>query len=97
MSSPIDKKTLEYLANLARIELNPKEEKKLLEDLKKILDHFEELKELDTKNVEAMAGGTNLKNVFRDDETAAATNKQAGVHAFPQTEKGFLKVPPVFE
>lgn len=97
MPSLINKKTLEYLANLARIELDPREEEKLLKDLQKILDYFEELKTLDTKNVEPLTGGTRLKNVFRDDGERENTNHGAGVEAFPETHDGFLKIPPVFE
>lgn len=103
----IDKKSLEHLAELARLELEPKEEEKLLNDLQKILAYFEELKLLDTSDVEPMNphtkfgvgvnGGTNLKNVFREDEERENTNTGAGVDAFPESERGFLKVPPVFE
>jgi aspartyl-tRNA(Asn)/glutamyl-tRNA(Gln) amidotransferase subunit C len=97
MSSPIDKKTLEYLAKLARLDLKPKEEEKLLKDLQKILDYFEELKEVDTKDAEAVAGGAELKNVFRGDGERENTNQGEGIGAFPESEKGFLKIPPVFE
>lgn len=48
----INKKTLEYLAELSRIELEKKSEDKLLKDLQKILGHFEELKEVDMENVD---------------------------------------------
>jgi len=97
MPSPIDKKSLERLAELARIELDPKEEERLLQDLPKILDYFKELQELDTSNVEPMAGSTTLKNAFRDDDASEKTNLRAGVEQFPETENGFLKIPPVFE
>lgn len=96
MSSSITKKTLEHIINLARIELTEKEGEKLLKDLQKILDHFEELKELDTKNVEPMTGGTRLKTITRDDTTRENTNRGAGTDAFPKSKKGFLEVPPVF-
>ena len=92
----IDKKSLEHLAELARLELNPGEEEKLLNDLKKILDHFEELKSLDTADIEPMTGGTSLANVFREDEERKNTNQGAGIEDFPESEEGFLKVPPVF-
>ncbi len=92
----IDKKTLEHLAELARLELDPNEEKKFLEDIKNILDYFEELKSLDTSNVEPMNGGTDFKNVFREDEERENTNAGEGVDAFPAPKEGFLKVPPVF-
>lgn len=105
MSSSIDKKELEHLAALARLQLDPKEEEKLLTDLDAILEHFKELQGLDTSTVEPMTGGTDLKNVFREDGANndaeggghENTNRGAGVDAFPESEDGFLKIPPVFE
>jgi aspartyl-tRNA(Asn)/glutamyl-tRNA(Gln) amidotransferase subunit C len=97
MASPIDKKTLEHLAKLARIELAPKEEEKLLKDLQEILGYIEELREVDTSTILPMTGGTDFKNVFREDDGPANTNRGAGVEAFPETKDGFLKIPPVFE
>ena len=95
MASPINKKTLGHLAKLVRIELDEKEEKKLLKDLEKILNYFEELKILTTKDVRPMTGGTLLKDIFREDESRTKTNEGAGREAFPDTRKGFLKIPPV--
>ncbi len=97
MPSPIDKKTLEHLAKLARIELQPQEEEKLLRDLREILGYIEELKEVDTSAIAPMTGGTDFKNVFRDDDGSVNTNQGAGVLAFPESKDGFLKIPPVFE
>ncbi len=97
----ISRKSLEHLAELARIELTPEESKKLLKDLKKILKHFEELKELNTDKVEPMTGGTLLRNVFREDEVdfgkkSEMTNIEGRIiDSFPEVEKGFLKVPKV--
>ncbi len=97
MSSSLNKSDLEHLAKLARIELDPKEEEKLLKDLGNILDHFKELQELDTANVQPMTGGTDLKNVFRSDTERENTNRGEGADAFPEKKDGFLKIPPVFE
>jgi len=97
MSSSINKEELEHLAKLARLELDPSEEEKLLSDLGNILEHFKELQELDTSNVPPMAGGTDLKNSFREDTERENTNRGAGTEAFPESEKGFLKIPPIFE
>lgn len=97
MTSPINEKTLKHLAELARIELNPREEDKLLVDLQKIVDYFEELQELDTAGVEPMAGGTDLKNVLREDDERKNTNARAGRDDFPEEKDGFLKVPSVFK
>ena len=97
MASVITKHELEHLAKLARLSLDPKEEEKLLHDLGNILEHFNELKSVDTAHVAPMPGGTDLKNVFREDTERENTNRGAGVEAFPEKEKGYLKVPPVFE
>jgi aspartyl-tRNA(Asn)/glutamyl-tRNA(Gln) amidotransferase subunit C len=100
-TSGIGKKELEHLAQLSRIELDPREEDKLIADLGAILGYFKELQELDTANVPPMTGGTDLMNVFREDTVEAGahenTNRGAGVDAFPESKDGYLKVPPVFE
>lgn len=96
----INKNTLEYLAGLARIELDKKSEDKLLKDLQKILDYFEELKEVDTKNIEPMTGGNIFtENVFREDELGTSNQELATrlKEMFPEEKDGFLKVPAVFE
>jgi len=95
----INKKTLEYLAELGRIDLDERSEDKLLRDLQSILEYFDELKEVDTENIEPMAGGTIGKNVFRDDENGenGKTKNENLVEQFPDEQNGYLKVPPVFE
>lgn len=98
MPTLINKKTLEHLAELSRMELKGKNEEKLLEDLRKILEHFGELEGLDTKNVEPVAGGTAVENVFREDGADCKLRAENGklTGAFPEKENGYLKVPPVF-
>ncbi len=93
----LTKRDLERLAALSRIELGPEEEEALLGDLKKILEHFRELQELDTSDVPPMAGGSDLVNVFRGDADRENTARAAGTDAFPEKEGGHLKIPPVFE
>ncbi|MEE8131522.1 MAG: Asp-tRNA(Asn)/Glu-tRNA(Gln) amidotransferase subunit GatC [Candidatus Paceibacterota bacterium] len=99
----INRENLKHLTELARIEIEEKDEEKLLKDLQEILDYFEELKEVDTKNVESMSGGNIfLSNVFRNDTDSyglyadlyGRNEKLKGV--FPEEEDGFLKIPPVF-
>ena len=96
MASPINQKVLKHLANLARIDLSEREEKKLLDDLRSILAYFEKLQELDTKDVPARSGGTSLENIFREDTARIDTQKQRGAESFPEKSGGFLKVPSVF-
>lgn len=92
------KKDLKHLSGLARLELKENEEEKLLNDMQKILEHFEELKELDTTGVEPMTGGVFHKNVFRDDNSGrSGLSAQTSIEAFPEVDGKFLKIPPVFE
>lgn len=93
----INEKILKYLADLARIDLDKKLEAKLLKDLKSILGHFEELASLDTSGIAPMTGGTNLKNITREDEFNEIKDTGKGVETFPESKGGYLKVPPVFE
>lgn len=97
MSSMIGKRELEHLARLARIELEPNEEEKLLKHLEAILDHIKELQTLDTANVPPMTGGTALVNALREDTERENTNQGAGVESFPEEKEGYLAIPPVFE
>lgn len=98
--SEINKKSLEHLAGLARIELKKGEEEKFLTDLKNILDHFQELQALDTENVQPLTGGTEQKNVMREDEVFEESHfvkAEKITGQFPEEEKGYLKIPPIFE
>ncbi|MCX7589410.1 MAG: Asp-tRNA(Asn)/Glu-tRNA(Gln) amidotransferase subunit GatC [bacterium] len=90
----INKSTTEYLAKLARIKLTEKEKENLSYDLKKIINHFNELNQINAQKIPPMTGGTNLKNVFRKDiEENCYTSK--GIKNFPDEKNKFLKVPKV--
>jgi len=94
----IDKKLLEHLAELARLELDTSKEEKMVSDLESVLGHFKELEEVNTENIVPRAGGTDNKNVMRDDdEVKAPLEGDKAREALPEKERGFLKVPPVFE
>lgn len=98
----INKETLEYLAGLARIDIGGIDEEKMIKDLGEIFNYFEELKEVDTSNILAMTGGTQIQSVFREDEERESEDQKLEVkdncrEAFPDKKDGFLKIPPVFE
>jgi len=102
--SEINEKSLEYLLSLARIEeKDAKRRGKLLKDLSKILDYFNELKEVNTENVEPLSGGTFLTDIMRSDEKKYRGNNEHGeqrkksIEQFSRKENDYLKIPPVFE
>lgn len=92
----LSKKDLEHLAALARLDFKDDEGTKLRNDLGNILDYFKELQGLDTSGVEPMTGGTELKNVVREDVIGKTDDTGKGPEAFPDRQDGYLRVPPVF-
>lgn len=96
--SELDKKDVERLAELARLELTSDEAELLTKDLEKILDHFKELKEVDTEGVLPLTGGTSVKNITREDAAEVNDDTGLGKNQFPdKNDDGFLKIPSVFE
>lgn len=51
----VTEKDVQYVAELANVELTPVERERMVRDLNSILDYVEVLNELDTSNVEPMA------------------------------------------
>lgn len=93
----ISKSEVKHLAELSRIELTDEEEERLAHDLGKILDHFAELKEVDTEHVKPLTGGALVQNALRDDADASGRVENDGaLEAFPDRVGNLLKVPPVF-
>lgn len=88
---------IEHVAKLARISLTSAEKDKFHGELEKILDHVAELQKLNTDNVRPMTGGTELRDVVREDFSAFQVENEALTKAFPDKKDGLLKVPGVFE
>lgn len=101
MSEKISKETLEKLLALSRIGLSEEEKKnkepKLLKDLQSILDHFEELKEVSTDDIDLIEGGKTGANECREDEEHSDFRHEDATNQFPDKQKGYLKVPAILE
>lgn len=94
--SGITKKEIKHLAELSRLELNDGEIVEIEHDLSEILNHFNELKEVDTEGVKPLTGGADLFNSTRMDELDRTDDTGKGKDQFPEKEDGYLKVPSVF-
>lgn len=97
----INKETFESLLRLARIKLESEEaeekEKKLLGDLRRILEHVEELNEVETVGIAPMSGGKAGQNAFRKDSEKLGIPGALAQEAFPEKEGEYLVVPAVLE
>jgi aspartyl-tRNA(Asn)/glutamyl-tRNA(Gln) amidotransferase subunit C len=94
MPGNIDKKSVEHLADLARINLSEDEKERLVKDATSILVYFEELSQADTSNVEGIAGATDTMNVVSLDKIDQNIAHK-GIESFPESKNNCLKVPGV--
>lgn len=89
---------IEYVAQLARINLDAKQKKKLGKQLSDILAFIEKLKELDVKSVEPMSHVLPLKNVFRPDKTRPSLPVDKVLQSAPaKGGDNFFSVPKIIE
>ena len=89
---------IEYVAKLARIQLDDKQKKKFAKQLKDILAYIEKLKELDVASVEPLSHVLDLKNVFRKDELRPSVPVDKVLACAPDKGKdNSFKVPRIIE
>jgi aspartyl-tRNA(Asn)/glutamyl-tRNA(Gln) amidotransferase subunit C len=93
----IDKKSVDYVAHLARIELEPKELEKLSGQLKGILDFIDKLKQVDVTHTPATSHILPINNILRDDSRAESLSCGQALENAPQKERNFFVVPKVIE
>lgn len=90
-------KDVEYVANLARLELTAEARERFARQLADVLGYIGKLNELNTENVEPLVNGAAMTNVFRDDRAQAALPREKALANAPEQAKGFYKVPRVIE
>ncbi|WP_216318064.1 Asp-tRNA(Asn)/Glu-tRNA(Gln) amidotransferase subunit GatC [Deinococcus aestuarii] len=93
----IDAAQVEYLAQLARLELTPEEREAMRADLNNILGYFEQLSEVDTTGVEEMQRPVDLVNVLREDEPGERFAPGVVAALAPEMQEGFVRVPRTVE
>lgn len=85
------------VAVLARLRLSPDELSVFTGQLNSIVHFVDQLQGLDTKDVEPLAHGVEVRNVFRDDVVGPALPREKALANAPKRNpEGFL-VPAVLE
>ncbi|GAB3306457.1 Asp-tRNA(Asn)/Glu-tRNA(Gln) amidotransferase subunit GatC [Hymenobacter tenuis] len=92
-----DLATLRGLAHLARLEFDDTKEQQMLGDLNKILDWVDQLRQLDTTDVEPLVHLSQEVNVMRPDEAHNSVSHQAGLSNAPRKDSDYFRVPKVLE
>lgn len=93
----ISKETVQYVADLARIQLTGKELEKLCQQLQDILGFIDKLNKVDTKNIEPTSHILPINNVLRDDILFESLPNEKALENAPQREGSFFGVPKVIE
>lgn len=88
---------VDYIALLARLDLSASERERAAQELSQILDHFEQLKELDTEGVEPTSHVLPVVNVLRGDGTRPSLARAAALSNAPEQAGGMFQVPRVVE
>ena len=93
----ITRETVEYVAHLARIELQQKELEKLSKQLHDILDFIDTLTKVDIKDIAPTSHILPISNILREDVPRPSLTAQNALANAPQKEGNFFVVPKVIE
>lgn len=91
----VNKKDVEYIANLSRLKFNEEELENFTHQLNDILTYVEKLNELNTENVEPLSHPIENNNVFRNDELKPSIDREEALKNAPNKTDEFFKVPKV--
>jgi aspartyl-tRNA(Asn)/glutamyl-tRNA(Gln) amidotransferase subunit C len=83
-----------HVAKLAKLDISDAEIAKYTTQLSSVLDHFEELSEVDTKDVEPTSQTTGLTGVDRNDiiTNSESLTQDEALSGTDQTYNGYIKV-----
>jgi aspartyl-tRNA(Asn)/glutamyl-tRNA(Gln) amidotransferase subunit C len=88
-------KDVEHVAKLARLALTDEEKEIYAKQLARIIENFNELKEVDTTGVEPMAHALPITNVMRADEVVDPPGADIMLKTAPAAENGYFRVPKI--
>ena len=94
----INKKTVERLAELSKLEFSELEKKNMVKDFQKIVHFVDKLKEVDTEGVEPLVYvNENVTNVLRSDEPGEMVSKEQALKNAPEKDSNYIKIPNVLK
>ena len=88
---------VEHVALLARLRLTDEERERFTTQLNSILEHFEQLEQIDTSEVPPMSHAVPMSNVLREDEPAESLSSEEALRNAPGQARDCFQVPRVIE
>ena len=93
----IDKREVEHVAHLARLDFSEEEKERFTSQLNNILMYMEKLNQVDTSGVEPMSHAIALVNAFRDDKVEESLTHSLSLANAPEARGDCFSVPKVIE
>jgi aspartyl-tRNA(Asn)/glutamyl-tRNA(Gln) amidotransferase subunit C len=93
----IERKEVEHVARLARLELDEDEIEKFTHQLSAILAYMDKLNELDTKGVDPTSHILEFANVFKEDKVEVGSWDRVTLSNAPAQEHNHYQVPKIIE
>lgn len=93
----IDRKTVDHVARLARLDLSEEERTRMQDQLSAILEHAEKIQELDLDGIEPTSHAIPLRNHMRPDVVGDCLTQDEALANAPKTEDGRFWVPRIVE
>jgi len=93
----VSEKDVQYIANLARLQVTDDEAKLYAKDMSNILEYMELLNEVDTTNVKPLEHVIDLDSRFRKDEATEPLSHEDALKNAPDADSDYFRVPRVIE
>ncbi|MBR3746511.1 MAG: Asp-tRNA(Asn)/Glu-tRNA(Gln) amidotransferase subunit GatC [Selenomonadaceae bacterium] len=93
----VSEQDIKTVASLSRLKIRPEETAEVIEQLDKFLTYVENLKTIDTTDIEPTTYALSMQNVFRADEVKPSLERELALSNAPLAEDGYFKVPRVLE
>lgn len=93
MAGEITSETIDYISTLAKLELTEEEREEAGRDMRRMLEYFDQLNELDTSGVEPLSHVFPLQNVFREDEAVNGDGSGEVLQNAPERKETMFVVP----
>ncbi len=93
----ISRQEVEYVAHLARLEIDDAHKDKFTAQLNDILLYIDKLNELDTKGIEPLSHAIAVTNAFREDGVLDSLGTAEALANAPDARGEFFRVPKVIE
>jgi len=93
MKVKINKKMIEHVAQVARLNLTNNEIEKFSRELKEIIESFSKLDEVDTKDIDTSLQPVELKNMLREDKEEKSFTQEEALSLTDHKKEGYFKGP----